>query len=50
MKKEINKAMCSVYPNLKFTMEVADDFKNKILPTLDFEMFVHNGQNTTFIS
>ena len=43
MARECQKAMCSINENLRFTMEISEDFKNDRLPTLDFELFVHNG-------
>ena len=35
MAKETNKAMNSIYPFLKFTVETEEDFQNGRLPTLD---------------
>ena len=37
--KEINKAMNSVNVDLKFTIETEEDFSNKRLPTLAFELW-----------
>ena len=44
MSNGCRKAMCSIYSNLNFTMEIHEDFENLRLPTLDFELFVHEGK------
>ena len=40
MAKVMNKVMDSITPNLKFEMEIAEDFEGKVLPTLDFDLRV----------
>ena len=42
MSRESLKAMESIFPELKFTMEIEDDFVNKRLPTLDFDLYVED--------
>ena len=37
--EELCFAMNSIFPNIKFTVEVEDDFESKRLPTLDAELF-----------
>ena len=44
MAKETNKAMNSIYPFLKFTVETEEDFKNGQLPTLDCELWMELAQ------
>ena len=36
--------MNSVYREIQFEMEIAEDFPNKRLPTLDFEMWLEDGK------
>jgi hypothetical protein len=42
--KLCNKAMNSINPDLQFTVETSEDFKEKRLPSLDFYMWVEDGQ------
>ena len=44
MAKETNKAMNSIYPFLKFTVETEEDFQNGRLPTLDCELWMEPAQ------
>ena len=37
---ELCKAMNSIFPNIKFTIENEEDFENKRLPTLDFDLWM----------
>ena len=45
MAREIKKVMDSIYPNLSFEMETAEDFRNERLPTLDFSMWLDQCEN-----
>ena len=42
MARQSREAMNSIYANLNFTVEIEEDFSNMRLPTLDFNLFVHN--------
>ena len=39
-------AMCHVSEDLDFTVEVAEEFENERLPTLDFSLWLEEGQIT----
>ena len=41
--QELCHAMNSIYSNIKFTIETESDFSNKRLPTLDFDLWVEEG-------
>ena len=43
MAKEFNKAMNSINPDLVFTIEIAEDFENGKLATLDTELDIDNS-------
>ena len=45
MAREVNKAMNSIYPFLKFTVETEEDFENGRLPTLDCELWMEPIQD-----
>ena len=45
MAREVNKAMNSIYPFLKFTVETEEDFENRRLPTLDCELWMEPIQD-----
>ena len=43
--RETKKAMNSVFTNIQFETELAEDFATQKLPTLDFEMWFQEGGN-----
>ena len=45
MSTQMRKAMDSIFPNLKFEMEIEEDFVGKVLPTLDFSLHVERGND-----
>ena len=42
--REILKVMNSIYKNVQFTRETCQDFKNGRLPTLDFTLWIEQGE------
>ena len=46
---ELCKAMNSIFPNIKFTIEVEDDFESKRLPTLDTELWLDRSDKGNFL-
>ena len=42
-------AMNSIFPNIKFTVEVEEDFDNKRLPTLDTAIWIENSEKGNFL-
>ena len=42
--REILKVMNSVYKNIQFTREICQDFRNGRLPTLDFTLWIEQGE------
>ena len=46
MSKQVNLAMNSIFENINFTMETAEDFPEKKLPTLDFKLWVEKDEQS----
>ena len=44
MSRLLRPAMSSIYEGISLTMEIAEDFKDQKLPTLDFNLYLEDGE------
>ena len=47
--EELCKAMNSIFPNIRFTIEVEEDFESRRLPLLDTELWVEKSDSGCFL-